>query len=150
MAAEGGSLLAGFSPRGRSDQWSAGPVSIPSVQRPITRMRTQRRNILRIKCAKTAYSAYCGHALVVGGEAAIGTGVPAIISAPRIVLGIRMRTDPSDGDENRGYDEERLHTHETSSGLLSIEPGPGLFLIFHVVPVLFEYDGGWKGCPPFS
>ena len=54
-------------------------------------------------------SADSGHALVERGEAAIRTAV-LVIGAPWIVLGIGMRADPRDAGENRGHEEENLHS----------------------------------------
>jgi hypothetical protein len=53
-------------------------------------------------------SANIGHALIEGGEAAIRT--PAlVIGAPWIVLGIGVRADPRDSEENRKHEDESLH-----------------------------------------
>jgi hypothetical protein len=66
-------------------------------------------------------SADASHALVEGGEAAIRTAV-LVIGAPWIVLGIGVRADPSDADENRGHEEESFHGASTPFELLRMEP----------------------------
>jgi hypothetical protein len=53
-------------------------------------------------------SADSGHALVEGGEAAIRTAT-LVIGAPRIVLGVGVRADSRDSEENCGHEEESLH-----------------------------------------
>jgi hypothetical protein len=98
------------------------PAPHPRARTRHSRARTRRRNVLRIERAKTADSADCGHALVEGGEAAIGRAVlaHAVIGAPWIVLGIGVRADPRDAVEKRGYEEESLQA-PTPFGLPGIE-----------------------------
>ena len=93
-----------------------------SVPWLITRARTWRGHELRIECAVAANSADIGQALVEGGKSAVLTiSTLRVTGAPRIVLGIGMRVDPRDADENRGHEEECLHGRLLRWGLLRIE-----------------------------
>lgn len=108
-------------PRFRCSVRTGRPISRSA---PITSVRTRRRNVLRVARAKPAESDDSGHALSVGGEAAIGTGVPAVIGAPWIVLGIGLCAAPRDRGENRRKEEECLHAHKLVGPPCIENPGP--------------------------